>query len=329
MNLRRLRRGTVTVVIGLALGALPGPGAAPARAPTESQQKQLSLDEWRQRHQDYLAAFRETDPRTRVELLEKYLRAYPDSAQRPAVLQMLATSMLQTGKYDPGRVESLLKEISESPRVSCSSLKSVLQTYVDHSELSLSGARTVLQRADAMLARDRREAKTLTPKSRRQGATHYLEACEQSILALHGKLLLVRDDAAAALPILREAESKGVRLGIDLFPIDERGRTGGPLPTGRLDDLRLSVAVASERTGDPPSARQELSLVLGSRLSESERKQARDLLASLGVEPDPPVEVQAPLSRAPGLTLADLSGRKHRLRDYRGQVIVLNFWSTT
>ena len=142
-------------------------------------------------------------------------------------------------------------------------------------------------------------------------------------------MLLVRGEVAEALPFLKEAERKGVRLGIDFLAVDEKGRLGGSLPTGRLDDLRLSLALASERSGDFQTARRELSQVLGSQLSESQREQARDLRARLGIELDRNVEVRAPLTRAPEMTLADLSGRKHSLRDYRGKVVVLNFWSTT
>ena len=31
---------------------------------------------------------------------------------------------------------------------------------------------------------------------------------------------------------------------------------------------------------------------------------------------------------APGLALADLSGKEHRLADYRGSVVLVNFWAT-
>ncbi|MCI0410737.1 MAG: hypothetical protein L0191_19620, partial [Acidobacteria bacterium] len=151
----------------------------------------------------------------------------------------------------------------------------------------------------------------------------------QSFKALQGKLLMVRGNAAGAIPILREAEFKGVRLGIDLLSMDERDRPGGPFPTGRLDELRLNLAMAYETTGDRQAARRELSRVLGSQLGESDRERTRALGARLGVEPPPGVEVQAPLTRASDLALTDLSGRKHRLRDYRGRVVVLNFWSTT
>jgi hypothetical protein len=315
--------------MALALCVSSNPGARGASDPGRPKESSLNLDEWRQRNQDFVAALKETDPKTRVDQFENLLRKYPGWSAGSGVQQLLATALLQAKTPDLGRVESLLDEASRGAAVSCYRLESILRTYVEHPELPMAGARVVMQRADAKLARDRREANGVTPKSRRLETEAAVEKCAQTLKALQGNLLWARGDAAGAVPILREAESLGVRLGIDLFPMDERGRPGEPFPTGRLDELRLSLAMACERTGDSESARQELSRLLGSQLGESEREQARVLRTRLGVELPPSVEVRAPLTRAPDLTLADLSGRKHRLRDYRGRVVVLNFWSTT
>lgn len=48
------------------------------------------------------------------------------------------------------------------------------------------------------------------------------------------------------------------------------------------------------------------------------------LLAGCAEKPEPPAR-GAP---APGFELADLEGDRHRLADFAGQVVVLNFWAT-
>ena len=50
------------------------------------------------------------------------------------------------------------------------------------------------------------------------------------------------------------------------------------------------------------------------------------LLLILCVIPLPAVLGQA--EPAPALQLQDLRGRRHRLRDYKGKVVLLNFWAT-
>ena len=326
MNLRSLRTGAIALVIGLALGALLF--AANNRAGSQGAD-QLSLDEYRQRRQDYNSAIKEGDPRTRVELLENFIRKYPNWDGRSSALQILATSLLDSGTRDLERVEALLDEASQSGVGGCNAQERELQVYVTHPELPMAGAQKAIQRAEAKIAQERREAGGRGSKSDRLAAQGWIEKCEQSLRAMQGKLLRVRGDAAGAIPILREAEYKGVHLGIDLFPIDERDRPGGIFPTGRLDDVRLDLALAYETTGDPRAARQAFSRVLGSQLGEPDQELTRALRARLGVELPTGVEVRAPLTHAPELTLADLSGRKHRLLDYRGRVVVLNFWSTT
>ncbi|HEU4594823.1 MAG TPA: TlpA disulfide reductase family protein [Pyrinomonadaceae bacterium] len=49
------------------------------------------------------------------------------------------------------------------------------------------------------------------------------------------------------------------------------------------------------------------------------------LLAALLV---PPSAVPGQMQKAPPLALKDLRGRTHRLDDYKGKVVLLNFWAT-
>lgn len=52
---------------------------------------------------------------------------------------------------------------------------------------------------------------------------------------------------------------------------------------------------------------------------------ALGLAAVIGCETNPGPQVDEPV---PGFTLPDLEGREHQLADYRGRVVVLNFWAT-
>jgi peroxiredoxin len=55
------------------------------------------------------------------------------------------------------------------------------------------------------------------------------------------------------------------------------------------------------------------------------------VLAALGLLATPAAgEIPKPWNggAAPALELADLEGKKHRLRDYRGSAVLVNFWAT-
>lgn len=70
-----------------------------------------------------------------------------------------------------------------------------------------------------------------------------------------------------------------------------------------------------ERGAGRPAAPSRLLLVAGLFAA---------LLAGCAERPEPP----RPGAPAPGFELADLEGNRHRLSDFAGQVVVLNFWAT-
>ncbi len=54
---------------------------------------------------------------------------------------------------------------------------------------------------------------------------------------------------------------------------------------------------------------------------------SRSALAA-GTAPDEALSIVQPPRPAPNFTLPDLDGKPHRLSDYRGKVVLVNFWAT-
>jgi hypothetical protein len=329
MRIRRVRRRVLPALISLALCA-----AAPARFDASEEapggkRNQLTLEEWKEQSEELRSAYMERDAAARVTLLETFLKEHPNAEARPGVLLRLSETLLDSGSRDFGKVEALLQESARSEGADCYLLTQVLHAYANHGELPLSGARNVFRIAEAEAERERRDAGKPDSKPGRLRAAREAGECRQSVKALEGEILLERGETASALPLLREAESEGVGLGKDLLRIDEAGRTQEPVPTGSLDSLRCSLAAAYERSGNLPEARRTLLRIVGFNLTEADREKALRLRTKLGVEAPEGVEVRAEPIRAPDLTFSDLSRKKVHLRDDRGRIVLLNFWSTT
>ena len=324
-----LRRLAVPLMICFVLGAPARPGDSASGNRPARPRNLPTLEAWRESRQDLMDAYRETDPAAQAALFEEFLRKHPDGEGRTNALVRLSTALLQSGSTDFARIEGLWQETLRQPLAGCYSLRQFLGACADSETIPLPTARSIFRGAWEKAARDRTAAAGLRPKSSRLEALRGCEECEQALLALEGKLLLRRGDPAGAVPKLREAEKKGVGLGRDLLLVDEAGKTKGVLPTASLDEVRLALAEAYQKTGDVPAAREQLLRVQGFDLGEADRDRARELRDSLGLPAPDTVEVRVPPERAPDLALLDLAGRKVRLRDFRGQVVVLNFWSTT
>ncbi|MDP6417934.1 MAG: redoxin domain-containing protein [Candidatus Krumholzibacteria bacterium] len=89
-----------------------------------------------------------------------------------------------------------------------------------------------------------------------------------------------------------------------------------------------------ERQGDSPAILKLLGRLLQSSLQPELESRARALLEELGMKEEAWFEEVHSLRRAkakpaPNFQLEDLNGKVHHLADYRGKVVLLNFWHPT
>ena len=111
--------------------------------------------------------------------------------------------------------------------------------------------------------------------------------------------------------------------------VDEKGSTRGLLPTGESADLDLALAKAYTRTGVPAEAREHLARLSIYGWDAQRQKDVQAISMKAGWKQPAGKEWTTEPIQAGPFEFKDLAGKKVKYSDYRGKVILLNFWSTT
>jgi thiol-disulfide isomerase/thioredoxin len=114
-------------------------------------------------------------------------------------------------------------------------------------------------------------------------------------------------------------------------------RAGAPVYTRPLPEVRDRFYFRPDATARERAATERLPRMIAQAVTQLARVE-RAAGPAPAIDAPPPAQASAPRARGlrpyqgdptpPALDLVDLDGRRHRLRDYRGQVVVLNFWAS-
>ncbi len=331
------RRWTVklTLLLSFCLVTLPPPGILAGPESTEGTPgaggrptKPMSLEAWRRLQQEAEDAMSTSDPAEKIARCEAFLRDHPDYPDSSRLSMLLVSEYVESGNYDPRHVADLIeKEVARSEQT-FSPLFWLNGTYCKY-QLPKESATRLIQVTRERLERDRRAlAREKDPKARADREMR-LGRDESNLLMAEGRLLLFQGDVEGAVVKLRESDEKSISWGADILATDAEGRIVGRYPTFRGDGVRLHLAEACARAGDPKAARECLAKVTMFFTSDDESAQSlRALRTELKMDAPAALEVNAEPTRAADFTLKDLEGRRVRLSDYRGKVVLLNFWTT-
>jgi hypothetical protein len=270
------------------------------------------------------------DAAEKIAKLEAFLTRHPDWEYGSSLKMVIADAHVELGHYDPELVTRILLEALAMPGGGgCDEAIWRVERYSLKNQFPLPNARLVLKAARQKLFRDRRERAKKGSEVQRIWEEYALKQCEYRVPLVEGEILLERGDATGALPLLRQAETRGFLMGNDLLMVDEKGASRGVLPTGELDTLDLALAKAYAHIGNLPAARNHLARLSLHSWAADYQSDLQAIFKEVGWHQPTGREWTADPVQAGSFEFKDLEGKKVRYDDYRGKVVLLNFWATT
>ena len=332
---RIVSRRSVALVCVLAAGAWCGltfAGSAGGAAPVESTHKPArtgALETWRAVKEEGRAAVKVQDLPGRIEKCEAFLKAHPTFEDRRPVLEALADAYLDSGSFDPSRVGELFEEISAvDTNDTWGPLGLVERYYLKHA-LPLASAQRLFAMTLERLPRARATLVDIKDKEWRESRDLYLRRREVKLEELDGMVRLVHGDNAGAIAPLERALK-----GCDALPHDILIRAHavttpiGALNTGLFDATHLGLALAYLRNGKKELALGQYRKLVTTFTEERQKNWDAEVRKGLGLSPRGGTTVTAEPAPAADFKLKDLDGKEVKLSDFRGKVVILDFWAT-
>lgn len=309
-------------------------GAEASAAPTpqgkpDGSVAQLTLDEWRALRKLVQEVASTTPGPERIARCEAFLKEHPDDPSSSIILDSLLVDKLMTPGFDPNDATDLLEKMAASRASGYGEQELyVVQEYCLPYHFPIASCQAILGRSRKAFEASRRlekrdEVSSLWGRS--------VAAIECQLLLEEGRVLLEAGDSSGALQKLLQSEACRERDGSLVSLRDSRG--GGaqffPTPSGDANWLNLSLAEAYARSGKNGEAVERLRWIQGTGEPERGfRARLHELEAQLKVTPVEMTEFRGEAVPAPDFELEDLEGKKVRLSDFSGKVVLVLIWDT-
>jgi thiol-disulfide isomerase/thioredoxin len=288
-----------------------------------------TLETWRAVKEEGQAAVQVKDLPGRIEKCEAFLKAHPAFEGRKPVLQALVDAYVDSGTFDRARVGQLLEEIAALDPDASWVLFDLLDRYYVRHALPLESGERVLAMARERLARVRAEVPEIETKQWRENREISLKFSEVGLEELDGMLHLVNGDNPAAIDLLAQALK-----AYEALPHGVLVRAhGAPSPTGDMnagifDWAHLGLALAYLRAGNRDLAAQHYQHVVAGFNDQLRSGWDAEIRKGLGLGPRAGTVIAEDPTPAADFTLKSLDGKEVRLSDFRGKVVILDFWAT-
>lgn len=313
--------------------ATPGAAAAPeADAATEAPTVTLDdtppmkLEDWRKVQKEGEAAAKAPELTKRIEQCKQFIADNEGHHATGTVLEALTDAMVEQGNYNPAElarfVEMRCKTDEDATRLP---VELVREYHLEHG-LPIDSALRMLGEARARLDRDwEQDVETEKDEARKRRTAMWIDYQRMQTHLLEGRIQLEHDAPTAALAALDRAAkaAQNVPSGIML-----RGKDSRTLATGMMDELHVLRAAALHELERDDEAKVAFADTVGFVSDTKLRELYDQTKKDLGMQSKSARMVTAEAQLAQDFTLQDLDGKKVKLSDYRGKVVLLTFWAT-
>lgn len=308
------------------------PGQAQAAAPVAEvdvevdERPPLPLDQWRAIKQEGEVATREVDLEARIAKCRAFAKAHPDHQATAAVLESLADSLVEKGGFDPAELAGCLE--AKAALEDGSSLPSdLVERYHLKHDLPVDSGLRLLDLARKRLAEDEQEIAFQQDERTREWMTLRLAYQRANTHAFEARLQLRDGKLPEAMRALERGHAESSKIAKDILVHDAAGKPVRTLAAGVLEELHVLTAEVHHRQGDDAAARESMAQALGFTDDLEIRGMYDRLRDQLGLGAAGEV-VTAAAQPAQEFALEDLSGKKVKLSDFRGKVVLVTFWAT-
>ena len=310
----------------------PGPpgAAAPEAAVAEVEVDEtppVPLDQWRTVKKEGEAATRVADLEERITKCRAFVDAHPDHQAAGDVLETLADSLIEKGGFDPAELAACLEAKAALEEDSSTPTELVQRYHLKH-DLPIDSGLRLLELARERLAQDEKELALETDERRREWMELRLAYQRAKADAFEARLFLRDKKVDEALGALERGHAETTKLAKDIVVRDAEGKAVRTLAGGVLEELDVLTAEALHRKGDDAGARESLAKALGFLDDLEVRGMYDELRTGLGGSGGTDRLITAQRQDAQRFVLEDLAGKKVKLDDYRGKVVLVTFWAT-
>lgn len=306
----------------------PQAAAPPAEAELAVDERPpVPLDQWRTIKQEGEAATREAELEARITKCRAFVEAHPDHQTASAVFETLADSLVEKGGFDPAELASCLEAKAALEDESDLPTELVERYHLKH-DLPIASGLRLLELSRKRLAEDEKELALEQDVRTREWMALYVAYQRANTHAFEARLQLRAGKLDEAMRALERGHAQSAKIAKDITLRDAQGKAVRTLAAGVLEELHVLSAEIHHRKGDDEAARESLGQALGFTDDLELRGMYDRLHDQLGLATGAQQEITAAAQPAQEFALQDLAGKKVRLSDFRGKVVLVTFWAT-
>jgi thiol-disulfide isomerase/thioredoxin len=309
----------------------PGqPQASPPVAEAEvevDERPPVPLDQWRTVKQEGEAATREAELEARITKCRAFAKAHPDHQTTADVLESLADSLVEKGGFDPAELAGCLEAKAELENESSLPTELVERYHLKH-DLPVDSGLRLLDLSRKRLVEDEKELALVKDERQREWMTLYLAYQRANTHAFEARLQLRAGKLDEAMRALERGHAESAKIAKDIVMRDTQGKPVRTLAAGVLEELHVLTAEVHHKQGNDDAARESMAQALGFTDDLELRGMYDRLHDQLGLATGTQQLVTAAAQPAQEFALEDLAGKKVKLSDFRGKVVLVTFWAT-